>query len=491
MERVRELGVNVSYDVNIDKQLFEKLRNENHYIYIAAGAQNSAKLNISGISSEGVVDPLKLLEDVKKGNIAGYGKRIAIIGGGNTAMDVARTAFRLVGNDGKVIVIYRRTIKEMPADQGEIKAVLEEGVEVMELTSPEKIISKNGRVSAVLCSRMELGVKDQSGRRSPVKIPNSEFEVEVDTVIPAVGQELAFDFGNGELIRSEPGNYETQVPNVFIGGDALRGASTAINAIGDGRNVAQRIIDREGIDFETRPENIREPMDAGWHITKRSRRVNPVKVLESSLSERKNFDLVTQTLTEDEVIDEASRCLLCDEYCSICATVCPNLANVTYNVEPTRIQLQTARKLEVGNYKVEDTGVFEVLQPYQILNIANFCNECGNCNTFCPSAGAPYKEKPKVYLSKSSFDEATEGFYFVNSGSKKSLYYKKNSVTSVLTETESSYSFSNQNVAATLEKKSFRIVDVEFIANDFHEFSTHDAAMMSIVMEGCKELVFS
>ncbi|HOP04048.1 MAG TPA: putative selenate reductase subunit YgfK [Tenuifilaceae bacterium] len=492
IQRVRELGVEVNFDVKINVQLFKKLQEENCYVYIAAGAQNSAKLEIAGISSSaGVVDPLKLLEDVKKGNTADYGKRIAIIGGGNTAMDVARTAFRLVGNDGKVTIIYRRTIKEMPADQGEIIAVLKEGVAVMELTSPDKILSTDGRVSAILCSRMELGEKDESGRRRPIKIPNSEFEVEVDTVIPAVGQELAFDFGNGELICSEPGKYETKIPNVFIGGDALRGASTAINAIGDGRKVAQLIIDREGIDFKTRPENIREPMDSSWHIAKRSRKVNPVKVLETSLSDRKNFELVTQTLTEDEVIDEASRCLLCDEYCSICATVCPNMANVTYNVKPTSILLQTAKRKDEGSFAIEPSGLFEVKQPYQILNIANFCNECGNCNTFCPSSGAPYKEKPKIFLTQSSFNDAEEGFYLDRTDEHEILYFKNKGDVSSFCEKNGSVEFMNQSARVILSSNSLNIVDIQFMDSECTEFSTYNAAVMSVILEGCKQLTFS
>jgi putative selenate reductase len=218
-----------------------------------------------------LLDPLHFLESLKSGKPVETGNRVVIIGGGNTAMDVARTAFRLVGDNGKVTIVYRRTIKEMPADMGEIKAVMDEGMEIIELVSPVRVNTVNGKVNSLTCIRMELGPKDASGRPKPVMVPGSEFEIEADTILPAVGQELAFDFCDPELLRTKSGSYETQIPGVFIGGDAMRGASTAINAIGDGRKVAQEIIDREKIAFSTKPENSRMPKDLSWHMEQRAK----------------------------------------------------------------------------------------------------------------------------------------------------------------------------------------------------------------------------
>jgi putative selenate reductase len=374
----------------------------------------------------------------------------------------------------------------MPADMGEIKAVLEEGVEVMELTAPEGIIVKNGKTVALTCSRMELGERDASGRRSPVRIPNSEFEIEVDTIIPAVGQELAYDFGDNTLLCSKPGTYETQVPNVYLGGDALRGASTAINAIGDGRKVAQIIIDKEGIEFDTKPQNTKEHHDWEWHITKRSQIVRPVKVKETPINDRRNFNLVSSPLTETEVVAEAQRCLLCNEVCSICTTVCPNLANFTYNVEPVTLIVQKAIKKANGEVDIKANGFFEVAQAYQILNIANFCNECGNCNTFCPSNSAPYKEKPKVFLTKATFDMASEGYYL----NGKNLLCKQNGETSQLTSNDNDFVFESSAVTATLSKETLAVTNVEFKNGEASEFSTLQAAIMSIIMKGAEQLVY-
>ncbi len=118
-------------------------------------------MNIDGIEAAGVYDSLALLKDVKAGNIKGVGKNVVVIGGGNTAMDAARTAHRLVGTNGKVTVVYRRTIDEMPADEGEIKAVMAEGAEIVELSAPERLIIEKGNVCGLVCSRMKLRVTMQ------------------------------------------------------------------------------------------------------------------------------------------------------------------------------------------------------------------------------------------------------------------------------------------------------------------------------------------
>ncbi|MDZ4203618.1 MAG: putative selenate reductase subunit YgfK, partial [Bacteroidales bacterium] len=340
VKKIESLGVKINYEQEIDRSLFEKLRQDYDYVYIAAGAQQSVKLNLDGIEKDHCTDPLIFLEDLKEGKPVSIGKNIVIIGGGNTAMDVARTAFRLVGEDGKVTILYRRTVKEMPADMGEIEAVMEEGIEIMELAAPVRIYTKNGKAHSITCVRMKLGNEDASGRPHPVIIPGSEFDVIADTIIPAIGQELAFDFGDKVLLRSFPGSYETQIPGVFIGGDAMRGASTAINAIGDGRKVAQEIIDRENVLFRTKPENNRPTRELNWHMSQRAKRIRPVQTREIPIEERRSFNLVSSALTREEAIYEASRCLLCDEVCNICTTVCPNLAFFSSDVEPMSIKMQ-------------------------------------------------------------------------------------------------------------------------------------------------------
>ena len=192
----------------------------------------------------------------------------------------------------------------------------------------------------------------------------------------------------------------------------MRGASTAINAIGDGRKVAETIINKVNLNLPSNNVAGRIPLDPNEHIIKRSIRTSQVQAMENPLSDRKIFKLISTTFTEKEAIYEASRCLLCDEFCSICTTVCPNLAFHTYEVKPCQYLLQ---KIIVEDDKQEIVGekCFEISQPYQILHIADWCNECGNCTTFCPTSGIPYKDKPHLYLNKKVFDDEKDGYFRV------------------------------------------------------------------------------
>jgi len=488
-KRVTDLGVQIHFSSKVDKNKFQSLKENNEYIFIGAGAQLSAPFQLDGIESAGVLDSLDFLFNTKKSENTGIGKNVVIIGGGNTAMDAARTAYRLVGKEGKVSIVYRRSIQEMPADQGEIKAVLEEGMEIVELTAPEKVISENGKVKALLCSRMELGEKDSSGRRKPVKIEGSEFEIAGDTIIPAIGQNLDIDFIQNELLKADLTNYQTQIENIFIGGDALRGAATAIKAIGDGRKAAEQIIKKAAIDIQ-----ISKPANGKNHskrelILKRAIRKYATELNEIDIKDRKNFKLVSETLHKQTIVEEASRCLHCDEICNICTTVCPNFANYSYEIELVKYQLQKAVNTENRYIQIQDDGYFEVNQKYQILNIANFCNECGNCNTFCPTNSAPYKEKPKFWLTKTSFDKADEGFYFKLSGNTKELFHKRDEVISSLTEDSEIFTFKSNDIVALLNKKDLQIMKIDFIGN-VKEFSQKQAVEMSILLKAAEKLVF-
>ena len=242
IRRITDLGVNIHYNCPVDTDKFVSLKKDYSYIFIGSGAQLSSPLNIEGADATGVLEPLEFLFRARKGDKTGIGKRVVIIGGGNTAMDAARTAYRLAGEEGRVTVVYRRTINEMPADQGEIKAVIEEGIEIIELTAPEKVLQNDGRVTGLLCSRMELKGVDKAGRPAPVKVEGSVFEIPCDTIIPAIGQLTDIGFASREELAAGHGSYKTRLGNVYIGGDAMRGASTAINAIGDGRKAAEQII---------------------------------------------------------------------------------------------------------------------------------------------------------------------------------------------------------------------------------------------------------
>jgi putative selenate reductase len=489
--RVTDLGVKIHFDTKIDIEKFHSLKNDFAYLFIGTGAQLSADLNIEGIDSKGVIEPLEFLFRVKQGKEVFIGKNVVIVGGGNTAMDAARTAFRLIGNDGKVTIVYRRTINEMPADHGEIKAVLEEGIEILELISPEKIIQKNGKVKALLCSKMELKGVDSKGRPSPVKIKDSDFEISCDTVIPAIGQNNDIDFITDDLLVADTSTYKTKLVNVFIGGDALRGASTAINAIADGRKAAEQIIRSSGIVFSISKPGDRKNFTKKELILKRSKRLFAPELRELAPGDRKNFRLISKTPDGSDIIEEAGRCLYCDEICDICTTVCPNFANYFYEIDPVRYELQKAIIDDDGNIKILNDKVFEINQRYQIINIANFCNGCGNCNTFCPTGSAPYKEKPRFYLTISSFNDAEEGYYLAKQKGRKNLIYRNKGSIETLTEQSDLYLFETDHVLGKFSKDDFKLLEVKIKTPCLKQVQFEHAADMSILIKGADNLVFS
>ncbi|MBU4446775.1 FAD-dependent oxidoreductase, partial [bacterium] len=447
INRILRLGVKIHTSTRIDASAFNKIKDKSDFIYIAVGAQQSMKVSIEGDDVEqGLLDSLKFLSAVRRGESIELGKKVIVLGGGNTAIDTARTAKRFVGKNGSVTIAYRRTRREMPADQDEIRAALAEGIELIELAAPVKINSVNGSVRSLVCYRMKLGDVDESDRPRPVKIEDSEFEIAADTIIPAFGQTADIDFIDQELLEvTDPETREIKLQNVFIGGDAYRGASTVIKAIADGRKTAETIMRKAGIDHdETVLRSTNKELTREQHHEKRARIVHGIKPEETPLAERDYFSMVDLTLTEKEAQQEASRCLFCDEVCDICVTVCPNRANYGYTVEPFEVKLQKAVN-DNGEIKIVDDGIFKIEQPYQVLNIEDFCNECGNCATFCPTNGAPYKDKPRVFLTEKSFRNAASGYY-LKSG--KLLYKTQNEIKSLELK-EDRYHFESEAITAT------------------------------------------
>ncbi len=543
IERILKLGVAINYGCKIDASSFEKIKKESDYIYIAIGAQKFKNLGIKGENADGALNAFNFLTKVKTNEKLELGKNIIVIGGGNTAIDVARTAFRVSCNKSKVTVVYRRTIKEMPAEAEEIKALIAEGIEIIELSAPEKIITENNKVKALVCSKMKLGELDSSGRAKPVKIEGSEFEILADTIIPALGQDVNIDFIKPELLKANRHaeldsnrhaeldsnrhaelvsashfdlnkgilkqvrndvTFETQIKNVFIGGDAMRGAATIVKAVGDGRKVASQIFERENIKFNFEPEKTNRNLNYKDYIIKKSKRIKGEQLMETELQNRKNFDIVISPLTKEQAVKEASRCLLCDDVCSVCVTVCPNRANYTYFVKPQKITIFKAiknnnnekvrsKKLEVKSkekisIKIETCGTFNLKQQFQILNIGNFCNECGNCTTFCPTNGAPFRDKPKFYLTEKSFNEAENGFIFNKLHAQTVLTNKINNKLQTLILANEKFIFENENIKGVFSKNNFDLEKAEFLNNNLSEFEFISAVQMFVLFDAAKNL---
>lgn len=458
IDRIKNLGVHIHYNAKIDPQSFGFIKNEYNYIYIAVGAQKIKKLNIPGDNAEGIIDPIEFLSSLKRNAPLSLGKKIAVVGGGNTAVDVARAVLRMVKDKERVTLVYRRTLNDMPAEKEEIEALLEEGINVIELTQPVEVIAENNRVKGLKCIKMQLSGKDTAGRSKIIAVPDSEHLLHFDTIIPALGQDTNIDFLTSEELESVKQDKDLPA-KIFIGGDAYRGASTIVNAVADGKNSALKVIDainyRKGLIGINAPEVTYENL-----IEKRAAR--QFSVLPKITMNQYEADAPELPYSEKQIMAEASRCLLCNQLCNICVTVCPNKANYSYKTEPCTLILS---KVRIDNNKpvIEKDKEFSVKQKYQIINIADFCNECGNCRTFCPTADAPYTHKPKFYLTAESFRSAPEGFYFSNTNAKKALIYKKENAFITLSMTNGQYVYETDLIKAFFSHNDFTLMNVDIL----------------------------
>jgi len=472
IQLIESVGVKIRYNQNVDKEMFEQLKGNNDFVYIAVGAKRSKKLNIIGEELKGVHDQLGFLFKVKRGEDIKLGTEVAIIGGGLSAVDAARTAKRIITDKGKVTMIYRRTKKEMPVGTDEIKALLEEGVELTELTAPVSIMKNNQQQLLLTCIKMNLGEPDQSGRKRPVPIKGTEFEMKFDSIITAIGQDIYLDFLPDEKLQVNPNTFETQFEKVFAGGDVLRGADSLINAIGDGRSAAKRIIENSKIISAKKNERERKLSPAEFQKMQAYREYG-IKLPEIDLSERKSFELVNPVLTNEKAIKEARRCLYCDDICNICVGVCPNFANIEFKSERKRIPVY--KIFNYGNeQKFEVISHFRIEQTNQILNVADFCNECGNCVTFCPTNGSPFQTKPRFYLTEDSFNKEEFGF----SISEKQIKYKSKSGVESLSLCDESIVYTNKEVTVDFDKNNFELIKFSFNSNIPEEIILERASEM-------------
>jgi len=324
---IQAKGVEILYNSPIDEHhTVEDLRAEGYNaVFIAAGAHKSQELGIPGESGElaGLVYGLHLLRDVKTGRGIQVGNRVLIIGGGNTAIDAARSVLRTGARH--VTVLYRRSREEMPVSPIEFHEAEEEGVEFYFLVSPTRIEASEGNVKGVRFIRMKLGEPDESGRRKPVPLEGSEFYLEADMVVPAVGQapDLSFLPPDSQLERAKWGALKvdpdalcTNIPWIFAGGDFVTGASMVIYAIATGRRAALS-IDRHMQEI-TEPLLIRdekfylvpEPPLEPEKLDETKPRVNMPRMRPAERIG--GFDEFETGFTEEQALLESTRCLRCD-----------------------------------------------------------------------------------------------------------------------------------------------------------------------------------
>ncbi|MBR1762701.1 MAG: FAD-dependent oxidoreductase [Eubacterium sp.] len=434
----------------------KSLKADNDAVIVAIGAWSSSSMRTPGEDLNGVYGGIDFLRGVIQGNPVEIGEKVAICGGGNTAMDACRTAVRLGAKE--VYVVYRRTRNEMPADKLEIDEAEEEGVIYKFLTNPLSFNGENGKVKSITLQVMELGEPDASGRRRPVPIEGKTEEIAVDSVIMAIGQKLVADDAK-ELTLTDRGNiqadedtFETNLDGVFAIGDATnKGASIAIEAIGEADRCA-KVVDAylKGESFETRVPYIskRDEKTIDYSMREKQERIM-AKVLPAD-ERNKNFKEVSLGLTEEEAKKEANRCLECGcrEYYKC------KLLNVAqrYDIKPERFKGEMPQKYnENSNEFIERNTAKCILcglcvrSCREVMNLSSIgllgrgfstnvapafnlplnetnCTNCGLCVSLCPTGALTERSSLKKQVP---LDERYEEKTVEINGEKASVLVAK------------------------------------------------------------------
>ena len=388
---VKELGIKLKLNSPVNSsEEFDKLVEEYDAVYIAAGAHKSVALDIPGEEDlKGVLHGITYMKDINLGNQKKVPSRVAVVGGGFTAIDCARSSLRLGARE--VFIIYRRTLKEMPAGELEVSMAEEEAIKILYLTSPIKILGDVGsNVKAIECIKNKLGEPDASGRRRPEPIPGSEFILPLDMVIAAIGQapdasfmteKSGIEFTKWGTVIVDPESFTTSKEGVFAGGDFITGPRNAIEVIGDGRKAA-RAIDkylsggkerrfvytlmekdpvRKVSGYEAIPRQEQDSVEMGerWEIEKE----------------------VELGFSKENAAKEADRCLLCHYnifidadkciLCGGCIDICPQ--DCIMMVSRDKIEAEGVRNGAVP----DDWDAVMAIDEEQ-------CIRCGLCVKRCP-----------------------------------------------------------------------------------------------------------
>jgi NADPH-dependent glutamate synthase beta subunit-like oxidoreductase len=330
IQHIRDMGVTMKTNVEIGTDVtVARLRQEGYKaFFVGVGTQECIELDIEGEDLDGVYPGLDYLRLVNQGEQVALGKNVAVIGGGNAAMDAVRSARRLGAENA--FIIYRRGLEEMPANAEEIEECQQEGIPINILTQPLRFIGENGRIKAIECLKMQLAKPDESGRRRPEPVAGSEFTIEVENAISALGQEADWSCLTSECactlsdwgtMNVDPLTLQSDDPDIFAGGDAVRGPQSIIEAIADGKRAATSIdFFIKGRDLKLgRGEELKTITNPQKEVYNK---IDPVQMPRLDAQERvNNFDEVQQGLTEEMVIQEAKRCINCG---SCCVQACPH-----------------------------------------------------------------------------------------------------------------------------------------------------------------------
>ncbi|MDI6786341.1 MAG: NAD(P)-binding protein [bacterium] len=436
IKKITDLGVEIKNNMALGNEItLEDLRKDYDAVFIGTGAHGSYKLGVEGEDLEGILSGIEFLRDMGLEKEVKLKGKIAIVGGGNTAIDAARTSLRLGADE--VTIVYRRTEKEMPANDIEIKEAKHEGVNLHFLAAPTKVIGENGKVKAIECIKMELGEPDASGRQRPVPIEGSNFTIDIDFVIAAIGQfpqadilqQEGFETSRWKTIVTKNGSYVTNLEGVFAAGDVVTGAATAVEAIAGGKKAAisiDRYLKGEKLEgfknLFTVSKGALEEIDKNEFEEERKPRQ---KMPELNLDERlASFKEVELGLDEHQAQEEANRCLKCgceiEKDCILRNYGMEYEANLEkfkggkkhkypLDLSYTKISRDPNKCIRCGRcaricVEVKKIGAlgfvnrgFEaIIDPPFGYNLAQTnCDGCGECVISCPTAALYSEEFPK------------------------------------------------------------------------------------------------
>ncbi len=395
-------------------------------IFIAVGAQQGRRLDVPGEDDyEGVIDCIKFLKKANLGDEMKAGKKAIIIGGGDSAMDAARSAIRLISESailsdsarsalrlgsGEVAVLYRRSLAEMPANIIEVEEAENEGVEFHFLTAPLRVLGDNGKATGLECAKMKLGEPDSSGRRRPVRIEGSEFVVEGDTIILAIGQAVdtsfskasrGVDFTSWGTIAIDPDTMATSREGVFAGGDAAFGPKTIIDAIANGQTAAK------SIDRYLRGEELLLEESGEMRVVQSHKMYEDCYVIDrqqvptAHVRDRDMVREVEDVFPEDVAVREGKRCLKCQIdtifhgelciMCNRCVDVCPLHCLKLVHLSDLEIDSQLEAVInhrygiELNNLSESERAKFLEQGGSAMLKDETSCIRCAFCEIICPT----------------------------------------------------------------------------------------------------------
>ena len=387
------LGVELKRNTRVGQEIrLEELEKEFDAIFLAVGAQRSAPLGISGENEEGCFGAVELLRAHHLGQRVEMGKKAAVVGGGNSAVDAARTALRL---GAEVTLFYRRERQDMPAQEAEIAAAEAEGVRIEFRVGPTRVLTQNGKVLGLELIRMEPGEKDASGRKAPNPIAGSEFQVAVDTVISATGQGPDLGFltdSRGvavyrKTIQVDEG-LKTQNPKIWAGGDVVSGPSTVVASMAHGKIAAGKIMEvltGRPSPFAGLPLRVRGVGDYTAISEEVPQQPRQEMALRQPKVRRRDFEEVGLGLTMDQAVAEARRCLQCSACCECrgCETVCSDVGAIDHFRTPRSFEffspgviVANDQEMPAGSFK-ELPGIFRAGEfKADLMSLMNAGSAC-------------------------------------------------------------------------------------------------------------------